>query len=187
MRNCRWKLTLQHVHFSPYRLVNDGRQCKQLMNNIVISEHTVTTKLHKPPKQTRLGYHLPDITLRAFEHDHSFWEVLLTYSYQTASLKRDNCRFMSWPKLYKSVSAETISRWIKTVLNDASIDMEVLTPHSVRSPEQEQVTRMMSSSTPQDGQILKCTARFIMNQLYHELMSVRRCCSKYRHDNNPCI
>ena len=41
--------------------------------------------------------------------------------------------FISFHKRHKAVSKDTISRWLKCVLEEAGIDMSIFKPHSTRA------------------------------------------------------
>ena len=87
-------------------------------------------------KQSRPGYRPPPVILQAYPNDKS----LCVYSYLTEYLKRtqplrgvETQLFISFTKPHKAISKETLSRWIRTVMSSAGIDVASFKPHSTRS------------------------------------------------------
>ena len=54
------------------------------------------------------------------------------YIERTTELRQDNVLFISTIKPHNPVGAHTMSRWIKTILEWASIDVILFKPHSTR-------------------------------------------------------
>ena len=87
-------------------------------------------------KQSRPGYQPPSVMLHAYPYDKS----LCVYSYLTEYLKRtqplrgkETQLFLSFTRPHKAISKETLSRWIRTVMSSAGIDVASFKPHSTRS------------------------------------------------------
>ena len=60
--------------------------------------------------------------------------VLREYLKRTKSVRGDNKQlFVSYQKPYQPVSRDTISRWVKVVLDNAGIDTTVYSAHSTRA------------------------------------------------------
>lgn len=60
--------------------------------------------------------------------------TLKEYLRRTKDLRGDDGKlFISYHKPHQGVSRDTISRWVKQVLEDAGIDTSVYTPHSTRA------------------------------------------------------
>ena len=56
------------------------------------------------------------------------------YSKMVANLRGNLTRlFVTTTNFFKIASQDTLTRWIKTMLQSAGIDMSVFTPHSTRS------------------------------------------------------
>ena len=87
-------------------------------------------------KQTRPGYHLHELEFPAYILDNDLCPVSVVKEYlaRTKPL-RGNIRslFISFVKPYKQVAKSTISRWVKTTLALARIDLTRFKPHSVRA------------------------------------------------------
>ena len=87
-------------------------------------------------KTSRVGHHLHPLKLLAFEPNPALCIVkhLRCYVDRTKPLRGTQSRLLiSYQKPYKVVSADTISRWLKTVLNLAGIDTTKFGAHSTRS------------------------------------------------------
>ncbi|KAL9988598.1 hypothetical protein ACROYT_G003060 [Oculina patagonica] len=92
--------------------------------------------LYEHMKQTKPSYKAPSIILKAFEADSSLCVVtcLKEYLKRTKSLRDLETKlFISFVKPYKRVSRETISRWIRSVMETAGVDTNVFKPHSTRA------------------------------------------------------
>ncbi len=87
-------------------------------------------------RQSRPSYKAPSIILKAFEADSSLCVVtcLKECLKRTKSLRGLETKlFISFVKPYKRVSRETISRWIRSVMETAGVDTNVFKPHSTRA------------------------------------------------------
>jgi hypothetical protein len=106
------------------------------IRNITLTKHRLKIRLGDKLKQTRPGFHLQEINIKAYAPDRRVCivTVMLEYSKRTTNLRGKATRlFISYVKPHGEVSKDTLARWIKTVLNIAGIDMTIFTPHSVRS------------------------------------------------------
>ena len=59
--------------------------------------------------------------------------TLRVYLARSASLNRPNPLFISFRKPHSPVSASTIARWIKSLLQDSGIDKDSFSAHSTRA------------------------------------------------------
>ena len=86
-------------------------------------------------KQSRPGNNILHVILPAFESDPRICIVrtLSTYLYRTRSLRKSSKLFVSTNQPHGPVSKDTISRWIKSTLRFAGIDVSVFMPHSTRA------------------------------------------------------
>lgn len=103
---------------------------------MTITESTVRFKIQDKVKQTRPGKHLQDLCFKAYAPDRR--RCIITYLRHyltlTESLRgSDKQLLISFAKPHKPVSRDTISRWLKSVLESAGIDTSVFTAYSVRS------------------------------------------------------
>lgn len=85
-------------------------------------------------KQSRPGLHVKPIEIECFSNKKlCIVHHLSLYIRKTRELRKDNKLFISCIAPFKGVSRDTISRWIKTVLNLAGVDVSKYTSHSTRS------------------------------------------------------
>ena len=94
-------------------------------------------------KTTKPGKHLDPIELTAFDPDVNLCVVthLDQYLAKTEKLRGATSQLLiSYVKPHKAVSNTTISKWSKTVLKDAGIDVTEFTSHSGRSASTSYVT-----------------------------------------------
>ena len=67
--------------------------------------------------------------------------VLKEYLKRTKTLRNSSSLFITFIRPYKPVSRDTISRWIKTVMSDAGIDVQKFSAHSTRGASTSQAAR----------------------------------------------
>ena len=85
-------------------------------------------------KQSRPGVHVKPIEIESFENKKlCIVHHLKLYIQRTESLRKGRQLFIACNAPFKSVSRDTISRWIKTVLKLAGVDVTKFSPHSTRS------------------------------------------------------
>ena len=87
-------------------------------------------------KQSRPGFDFSVFKLKCYPPDRRLccYTVLKEYLVRTKSLRSTKQRLMlSYIKPYKEITRDTVSRWIRTVMIRAGIDVTVFSAHSVRS------------------------------------------------------
>ena len=87
-------------------------------------------------KQSKPGRHLAPIDLLSFQGDKKLCVVehLKEYLQRTKQLREDHSQLLiSYVKPFKLVSKDTISRWVKQVLESAGIDINKYSAHSSRA------------------------------------------------------
>lgn len=87
-------------------------------------------------KQSRPGYKVPSIMLHAYPVNQSLcvFTHMKEYLKKTESLRGTESKLLiSFIKPHKRVSRETISRWIRSVMTAAGIDVTLFKPHSTRA------------------------------------------------------
>ena len=86
-------------------------------------------------KQSRPGFENPDIIAKAYPVDRRIcvYTVIKEYLQRTKFVRKDNYLLVSYIKPHVQVSASTISRWIKTVMQKSGIDIKKYKAHSVRA------------------------------------------------------
>lgn len=120
-------------------LLTAGR-CQSLvkLNLIHMKEgkSSVTFTILDVIKQSRPGFSNPLIRLEAFASDRRLCviTVLREYISRTSQLRGSETQlFVSYNRPHKAISENTISRWLRTVLCRAGIDITVFSAHSVRA------------------------------------------------------
>ncbi|KAK2548210.1 hypothetical protein P5673_031677 [Acropora cervicornis] len=92
--------------------------------------------VHEKLKQTKPGRHLEPIELLAFPADRELCVVqhLREYIHRTDPLRKDHSQLLlSYLKPFKPVPRDTVSRWVKKVLQPAGIDITKYSAHSCRA------------------------------------------------------
>ena len=99
------------------------------------SDQSYVFKITDLVKQSRPGYHISDLTYPAFPSNPKLCIVRLLeiYTRCTQPLRKTSKLLITLLKPHTAASKETISRWIKSVLQLAGIDINKFKPHSVRS------------------------------------------------------
>ena len=92
--------------------------------------------VHEKLTHTKPGRHLEPIELLAFPEDKELWFVqnLREYIHRTDPLRKDHSQLLlSYGKPFKPVARDTVSRWVKQVLQSAGIDITKYSAHSYRA------------------------------------------------------
>ena len=115
------------------------------VRNVTIRDDMLIIRYGDLLKQSRPGHHLDEISLAAYPNDKDLCvlHVYKTYIHRTNKLRGSEFKlFISTQKPHKSVTIDTIGRWIKTVMIDAGIDMSLFSPHSTRAAATSAAARM---------------------------------------------
>ena len=90
--------------------------------------------LCKHVKQSRPNYPVPPVVIPRYtvETVISLFLCLEHYIARTETLRHDSVLFNSTVNTHNAVGAQTMARWIKTVLQWSGIDMGLFKPHSTR-------------------------------------------------------
>ena len=87
-------------------------------------------------KTTKPGKHLEPVELVAYKQDESLCVVshITHYLHITKALRGQNCQLLiSFIKPHNPVSNSTIGKWVKSILDDAGIDVTKFSGNSARS------------------------------------------------------
>ena len=87
-------------------------------------------------KTTKPGKHLTNIKIHAFADNKILCPLvhLKQYLDKTSVIRRLHTQLLlSYQKLHRPVSTDTIARWIKVVLTEAGINTDVFNAHSIRA------------------------------------------------------
>ncbi|XP_068689820.1 uncharacterized protein [Montipora foliosa] len=136
------ELTLKMLTYKTVALLGllSAQRCQTLffldIRNMVINSSTVKISIGDKLKQTKPGKHVHELEFPAYPTDICLCivDVMKEYLERTKPLRGDiTSLFVTYVKPYKAASKDTISRWIKTTLKLAGIDMTRFKPHSIRS------------------------------------------------------
>lgn len=105
------------------------------INDIYFCNKSVLIPIKKKLKQFRINRNSFTMRLKYFLNNPAVCpcETLKQYLCKTKALRQSNQLFISYQKPYLKVSTSTISRWIKTVLYEAGIDVTLFKSHSTRT------------------------------------------------------
>ena len=119
-------------------LTGQRAQSLHLMDirNMMLTKSKVKFRFADLLKQTRPGYQLHEITIKAYPPDKRLCLVLLLHEYldRVKNIRGDCTKlFLTTQPPYREASQQTIARWVKHMLIKAGLDMSIFTPHSTRS------------------------------------------------------
>lgn len=106
----------------------DIRNIRELQDQLEI-------KIPAELKTSKRNRKQPSLVLPVFKEDTSVCVVGVVKEYlkKTVNLRGGkNELFISWRAPHKAVTAQTLSRWIKTVLKDSGVDTDIFTAYSTR-------------------------------------------------------
>ena len=106
------------------------------VNSIMFGEDLVTIPIYKLLKTSTVKNNKFSLKLKSYDKFPNICVVraLKVYISRTKSLRGSETKlFISFVKPHYAVSRSTISRWIKSVLEEAGIDIDVFKAHSTRS------------------------------------------------------
>ena len=130
-------LTLKLVTLMSLLSAQRGQTIQYLsLEDMVVSETSVTFVVSKLLKQSKGGQKPTVVEFVAYPDNPNICVVttLKAYIARTSALRGDAPQlFVSYFKLFKPVSRDTISRWVKTVLQKSGTDVNFCKPHSTRA------------------------------------------------------
>lgn len=106
------------------------------LEDMVVSETSVTFIISRPIKQSKPGSKPTVVKFEAYPDNPNICVVttLKAYLNRTSSLRGGAQQlFISHYKPFKPVSRDTISRWVKAVMQKSGIDVNLFKPHSTRA------------------------------------------------------
>ena len=113
----------QSLHMLDIRFMKEG----ETQFDFLLPEHI---------KQSRPRYKPPSVMLKAYPTDKTLCVVshMKEYLRRTKPLRGDSTKlFISFMKPHKHISRETLSRWIKTVMEAAAKETSIFHTHSTRA------------------------------------------------------
>ena len=113
-----------------------GREILSVMDirNTTIEENFLIIRIGDQLKTTGIKFHVGEIKFPVYENANVCpVKLFKQYIDVTKSLRGSTtCLFITTSKPYRPASKDTLARWIKSVLHDASIDMTIFIPRSTR-------------------------------------------------------
>lgn len=108
------------------------------ISNMKLSENKCIFYISKLLKHSRIGTHQQPLQYIAFPKNPALCVIacIKEYMERTKTIRETNKEsklLVSYQKPFKAISKDTVTRWIKTVLGLAGIDLDVFTPHSTRA------------------------------------------------------
>ena len=119
-------------------LLVTGQRCQTLhlinATDIETLEDRIIVHITDILKHSRPGFHLKPITLHRYDENDKICIVttLKEYMERTQHLRNGSKLLISTVKPHNSVSKQTISRWVKSIMSKAGIP-DIFKPHSTRS------------------------------------------------------
>lgn len=104
------------------------------IKNIETFPTQITIKIPELIKTSRIGSKQPILHLPFFEESVEICpaKTIIFYLNKTKTIRKTNKLFISFKKPHKAVTTQTLSRWIKSTLKDAGIDVSIFSAHSTR-------------------------------------------------------
>ena len=104
--------------------------------NMSFTENAVKFRITEVLKHTRPGHHIPELVFPAYDIDERLCPVkyIIQYLKVTRDLRmKEKKLLVSYIKPHKAVTTSTISRWIKSIMIRAGIDLSIFSPYSTRA------------------------------------------------------
>lgn len=121
-------------------LLLSGQRCQTIhqldLQHMTIDNSKVVFQVNALLKTTRPGHHQPALTFPAYTPDKRICVLttLRQYLLRTKDLRGDNTKLLLTTRSpVKPASRATISRWTKSIMSAAGIDMNIFSSHSTRS------------------------------------------------------
>ena len=121
-------------------LLLSGQRCQTVhlldLNDMIKSNSKVSFSIRSLTKTTRPGHHQPDLYFTAYAPDRRLCVLTTINAYldRTATVRGDHTRLLLTTRdPIRPASRATISRWTKSMMADAGIDMKIFGAHSTRS------------------------------------------------------
>ena len=119
-------------------LLVTAQRCQTLhvlkLSDVHVHKDKVVINVSSIIKQTRPGVHQRPIVLHSFRPNTKLCivEIIREYLDRTQFLRNSDSLLIATVKPHKSVSKQSVARWVKLVMKNAGI-ADVYTPHSTRS------------------------------------------------------
>ena len=108
---------------------------KIFLENIIISIDVIQIKIPGRIKTSKVNYPQPCLIIPYFidQPELCVASTLQSYINKTAALRNTITNlFITFKKPFRDATKQTLSRWVKIVLNFSGVDTNVFKPHSTR-------------------------------------------------------
>ena len=133
---CLMKLTL-HLNFLLCLL--SGQRCQTIsylsLDHMDLTDEKCVFVIMNKVKQSRVGHHTKPLEFLAYPQEKSLCILthLREYITRTKTIRSSQQLLISYVKPHSAVSKDTISRWCRTILQAAGIDVSKFKGHSTRA------------------------------------------------------
>ena len=106
------------------------------INRMSTYDSSIVFTFSKPLKQSNPRTQVKPLALKAYTHDESLcvFSTLIEYLQRIETLRVTGSQLLiSFQKPHKAVSRDTISRWIRTVMQMSGINLDVYKAHNTRA------------------------------------------------------
>ena len=106
------------------------------IDHMILQENKVIFQVKGLVKQSKPGRHIKDLEFEVYTPDERLCVVLCLKEYlkRTSVIRGQQKQLLlSFVKPHSAVSKDTLSRWIKTIMEKAGVDMNIFKTHSTRS------------------------------------------------------
>jgi hypothetical protein len=113
--------------------------------HMLVQENKIIFQVKELVKQSKPGRHVDDLEFVAYTPDERLCVVSCLHEYikRTSVIRGQETQlFISFVKPHLAISKDTLSRWVKTVLCNAGVDMNMFKSHSTRSASTSAATRL---------------------------------------------
>ena len=117
-----------------------GQRCQSIhllkLNDIQVERDKIVGYVSDLIKQTKPGKHIEPFVIKRYLENQKLCcvQTLVDYIARTADVRKDEQKlFISCVKPFRAVTKSTISRWIKTIMGNAGININVFGVHSCRA------------------------------------------------------
>lgn len=107
------------------------------VNKLIKEKSQFVLQVDSLLKQSRPGFDCSVVKLKCYPPDRRLcvYTVMKEYLHRTKKLRKEPNKklLISYIKPHGPVSKDTVSRWIRTVMNRSGVNLDIYGPHSVRS------------------------------------------------------
>ena len=105
------------------------------VDNLEFRNHCLVVRLGDLLKQSRRNYHVGELVFSSFPEEENLCILgnIREYLDRTKPIRgSEKALFLGLQRPHKTVSKDTVSRWVKLALSRAGVDVTIFRPHSVR-------------------------------------------------------